>query len=247
MSVHAPAGTGAATRGAHAAPRPVPAPGAAPVPAPRTARTLPILALALAALAAVYLSPLHELLLPSGLEPLRQRFEHLGALAAPAFVLGCALLVGVGAPRLWFAVAGGLLFGWLEGFLLAQVGTLLGCLANFAWGRLLARDLLARRHAPRLQRLLDSLARAPVATNVAVRLCPVGNCLAFNLLLAASPVGTRDFLVGTFLGTLPETLACALFGGSAENGSVRLLLAGAALMAALSAASLRFARAGRTG
>jgi len=214
-------------------------------PAPRIGRRLAVLAVVLAGLLAVYLSPLHELLLPQGLQPLREELAQAGPFAPLLFALGTALLVAVGAPRLWFAVAGGLLFGWLGGFLLAQVGTTVGCLLNFAWGRWLARDLIARRQAPRLQRLLGVLSRAPVATNIAVRLCPVGNCFAFNLLLAVSSVSTLDFLVGTFVGTLPETLVYALFGGSAEHGSLRLLLAGGALMAAMTAVSLVIARSTR--
>jgi uncharacterized membrane protein YdjX (TVP38/TMEM64 family) len=217
----------------------------AAVPEPRVGRKLLLLAVVLAALLAVYLSPLHELLLPQGLAPLREKLALAGVFGPLLFGLGTALLVAVGAPRLWFAAAGGLLFGWLGGFLLAQAGTTLGCVLNFAWGRWLARDLVARRQAPRLQRLLAVLARAPVATNIAVRLCPVGNCFAFNLLLAVTSVSTFDFVLGTFVGTLPETLVYALFGGSAENGSLRLLLAGGALMAAMTAVSLVIARSTR--
>jgi phospholipase D1/2 len=210
--------------------------------APHTGRALLVLALAVGALLAVYLSPLHAALLPQGLAPLRRGLDAAGPLAPLLFGLGAAALVAMGAPRLWFAAAAGLLFGWFWGALLAQAATLLGCLLNFAWGRRLARDLRPRQRAPRLGRLLDAVARAPIATNVAVRLCPVGNCFAFNLLLAASTVSTRDFLVGTFLGTAPETLAFALFGGSAEEGSVRQALAGAGLMVALAVASFALAR-----
>jgi len=161
--------------------------------------------------------------------------------------VGAALLVAVGAPRLWFAGAAGVFFGTFGGFVIAQISTVIGCLLNFAWGRWLARDLLARRNAPRLQRLLGALERAPIATNVAIRLCPVGNAFAFNLLLAASKITPRDFLIGTFIGTLPETLALALFGDSAHKGSVGLLLTGAALMAILTAASILIARSTRRG
>jgi uncharacterized membrane protein YdjX (TVP38/TMEM64 family) len=217
------------------------------LPQPHPLRSLLVLAAIVGCLLAIYLSPLHALLAESGLQPLRERLAAMGPLAPLAFGVGSALLVAVGAPRLWFAGAAGLLFGWFGGFVLAQVSTNVGCLLNFAWGRWLARDLLARRRAPRLQRLLAALNRAPVATNVAVRLCPVGNAFAFNLLLAVSQVSARDFVIGTFVGTLPETLAVALFGDSAHKGSVGLMLTGAALMAILTAASLLIARSTRRG
>jgi uncharacterized membrane protein YdjX (TVP38/TMEM64 family) len=217
------------------------------LPAPRPLRTFLWLGAIVGCLLAVYLSPLHSMLLPAAVEPLRDKLAQTGALAPLIFGVGAALLVAVGAPRLWFAGAAGVFFGTFGGFVIAQISTVIGCLLNFAWGRWLARDLLARRRAPRLQRLLSALERAPIATNVAVRLCPVGNAFAFNLLLAASKVTPRDFLIGTFLGTLPETLALALFGDSAHKGSVGLLLIGAALMAILTAASLLIARSTRRG
>jgi len=206
---------------------------------PRTGLLRPILLIVtvVGCVLLFYLSPLHSMFVPSGIGRLRDLLVGYGAWAPVAFVLLCALCVGFGAPRLAFAAAGGLLFGWWIGALLAQAGTILGCAITFAWSRRLGADFARRSTGPRLARLIGKVERHPVATNVVLRICPVGNSLALNLLFGLSPIGMRDFLVGTFLGTLPETVIYALFGGSADSASTGLLLTGGGLLLALAVIS----------
>jgi len=200
---------------------------------PSIAKPIALLLVVTGSLLALYLSPLHQLLLPAGLEDLRAFFNGFGAWTPLVFAGACALGVGFGAPRLAFAALGGLLFGTLVGTTVAQIGTLLGCILAFSWARWLGRDYVRRRDSRRLQRLLDKIRRRPIATNVLLRVCPVGNAFATNLLLGVSPMSLKDFTIGTFLGTLPETLILALFGASVYHGSPARLIAGAVLMVAL--------------
>ncbi len=196
-------------------------------------RPLLLLALVVGCLVAVYVSPLGEVLRPAHYGDLRARIEGWGPWAPLLFVLVTAGGIGVGAPRLAFAALGGLAFHWWEGFLLAQAGTFLGCLLNFGWARWLGRSWVERRVGRRLGRLLDKVGRRPIATNVMLRVCPVGNNFLVNLFFGISPVSARDFAIGTFVGTAPETLIYAIFGSSAHDASTRLLVTGGALLAAL--------------
>lgn len=184
-----------------------------------------------------YLSPLHAMFVPSGIGSLRDALAAFGAWTPVMFVLLCGLCVGLGAPRIAFAAAGGLLFGWWAGLGLAQLGTMLGCSLTFAWSRRLGGHLVRRATSPRLTRWVGRLERHPVATNVLLRICPIGNSLALNLLFGLSPIGWRDFLVGTFLGTLPETVIYALFGSSAEAASAHALLTAGCLLVLLALVS----------
>jgi len=184
-------------------------------------------------LLAFYLSPLHQLLMPDGLQDLRALFDGFGAWTPAVFVLACALGVGFGLPRLAFAALGGLLFGALVGSIVAQIGTLFGCMLAFGWARWLGRDFVQRRDSRRLGQLLDKIRRRPIATNVLLRVCPIGSAFATNLVLGVSPMGLKDFVIGTFLGTLPETVVLALFGASMYHGSPLRAIAGAVLMVAL--------------
>jgi uncharacterized membrane protein YdjX (TVP38/TMEM64 family) len=202
-------------------------------PAASMVKPVALLLVVTGSLLAFYLSPLHELLMPEGLAELRNLLSGSGRWTPLVFVAACALGVGFGLPRLAFAGLGGLLFGALVGSIVAQLGTLAGCVLAFGWARWLGRDYVQRRESRRLRRLLDQLRRRPILANVLLRVCPVGNAFATNLLCGVSPMGLRDFAVGTFLGTLPETVVLALFGASVHHGSPPRLIAGAVLMAAL--------------
>jgi uncharacterized membrane protein YdjX (TVP38/TMEM64 family) len=200
-------------------------------------RPILLILVAVGGLLLFYLSPLHAMFVPSGIELLRDRLAEFGAWSPAAFVVLAALCVGFGAPRLAFAAAGGLLFGWWLGSLLAQAGTIVGCAITFAWSRRLGRDFARRVTGPRLARLIGRVERHPVATNVMLRICPIGNSLALNLLFGLSPIGARDFLVGTFLGTLPETVIYALFGSSAHTASAKMVLTAGFLLLVLAVLS----------
>jgi len=190
-----------------------------------------------AAIVALHRSPLHDWLAPAAWSSASERLDALGPLAPVAFVAACALGIGLGLPRLGFAAAAGLAFGWLEGAALAQLGTVAGCFINFSWARYLAREAALRRGGKHWGALRARIERRPIATNVFLRLLPVGNSLALNSFLGVCPISSRDFLVGTALGTFPETLAFALFGAGAATGSTAAPLAGAAVVLLLLAGS----------
>ncbi|MHC5209694.1 MAG: TVP38/TMEM64 family protein [Planctomycetota bacterium] len=197
------------------------------------ARPLILLASVVVCLAVVYVSPLHELFVPSGVERLRAMFTVYGAWSPAVFTLVCIGGVACGIPRLAFAAAAGVLFGWGLGFVLAHVGATTGNLLAFSWSRWLGRDFVARHAGRRLARLLDKIRRHPIATNVLLRVCPVGSSFMVTLMFGVSPVTAGQFAVGTFLGMLPGTLALALFGSSAAAGSTVSLLLGALLLAGM--------------
>jgi uncharacterized membrane protein YdjX (TVP38/TMEM64 family) len=200
-------------------------------------RTMLVVLIAVGCLLVVYLSPLHGLLLPSGVDGLRAWLASFGSWSAIVFLLLCGGGVAIGAPRLAFSAAAGLLFGVGLGVLLAQAGTLLGCLLAFSWARRLGGTAARARGGRRLQRLIRRVERHPILTNVMLRVFPVGNNLALNVLFALSPLSLRDYLIGTFLGTLPATVVYALFGSSAHSASTTALLTGTALLLLLALVS----------
>ncbi|MHC4844899.1 MAG: TVP38/TMEM64 family protein [Planctomycetota bacterium] len=202
-------------------------------PAASLVKPLILLALIVAFVLTVYVSPLHELLLPEGQETLRERIAALGFWAPVAYMALSAFAISVGAPRLAFSILGGVLFNWHLGFLYAHIGTVLGCLGAFSWARWLGRDYVTARGARRRGRLREKVKQHPIATNILIRVCPVGNNFATNVLFGISPVTTKQFFIGTFIGTSPETLIYAVFGSSAEDASELKLLLGAGMLAVM--------------
>jgi uncharacterized membrane protein YdjX (TVP38/TMEM64 family) len=102
--------------------------------------------------------------------------------------------------------------GPVLGFICAAVGTLLAASATFAVGRLIGRKAMRRwlgRKAQLLERELEGRGVVAVAL---IRKVPIAPFTIVNMLVGASGVPYREFIVGTMLGMLPGIAAFALVG-----------------------------------
>ena len=152
-----------------------------------------------------------------------------------AFVLVGAAITAAGVPRQTVAFLGGYAFGAVLGGALALVAQLLGCAASYGWARLLGREWAERRMAGRfghrLRPLRDALTANPFGATLALRLLPVGNNLALNLLAGMAGLRAVPFLLGSALGYLPQTVVFALLGkGIRVEGAWQLGLAAVLLL-----------------
>jgi uncharacterized membrane protein YdjX (TVP38/TMEM64 family) len=173
--------------------------------------------------------------LPSGASGLLDHAASQGGAGMALFIVLGAALCAAGVPRQVVAYAGGFAFGLWGGTALALAATLLGCVVDFAWARTLARDwaqsVLQRRLGERgrtLNRILDA---TPFWTTLMLRLLPVGNNLALNLLAGLSSVPARPFLVASLLGYVPQTVIFALLGSGARIEQSAQIGLGVALFA----------------
>ena len=149
-------------------------------------------------------------------------------------VLGVAL-TAAGAPRQGIAFLAGYAFGALMGTVLALVAQLGGCAVAFLWARLIGRGWaerrLAGRFGHRLRPLRDRLAASPFGATLALRLLPIGNNLALNLLAGMSGIAALPFLAASALGYLPQTIIFALLGKGIRVDGVWQLSLAAVLLA----------------
>ncbi len=154
--------------------------------------------------------------------------------AGPAgFVLLGTLACAIGVPRQVVAYAAGLGFGAWGGCVLALVAEVGGCLIDFLWARLVARDWAARRIGGRLARLDQRLGRYPFSATLTLRLLPVGSNILLNLLAGVSAVALGPFLLASAIGYVPQTVVFALLGGGVRvDRTLQLALAGGLLVAA---------------
>ncbi len=151
------------------------------------------------------------------------------------FVALGAAVTALGAPRQTIAFLGGYAYGAALGGGLALLAQLLGGAAAYGFARLLGRDWAARRmegrFGPRLRPVRDALVAAPFGATLALRLLPIGNNLALNLLAGMLALRALPFLAATALGYLPQTVVFALLGkGIRVEGAWQLALAGALLV-----------------
>jgi uncharacterized membrane protein YdjX (TVP38/TMEM64 family) len=130
-----------------------------------------------------------------------------------AFVLGSIvsfpILILIGATVI-------ALGSWL-GFVCAALGTLLAATVTFVMGRTIGRRPLRRWLGRRAQLLERRLERRGIVAVALIRKIPVVPFTLVNMLIGASGVPYRDFIVGTAIGMLPGIAALALVGGRAAE------------------------------
>jgi uncharacterized membrane protein YdjX (TVP38/TMEM64 family) len=148
---------------------------------------------------------------------------------AATLVTAGALLCAAGVPRQAVAFAGGYAFGLWPGAALSMLAQLLGCIADFAIARTSGRAWATRRLRGRLARIDRFLAANPFTATLTLRLLPVGNNLALNLLAGLSGMPVAPFLAATLIGYVPQTIVFALAGSGVHVDHTSQVALGALL------------------
>lgn len=152
-----------------------------------------------------------------------------------AFVAVATIACAVGVPRQAVAYAGGLAFGFWPGAAVALLAEALGCIGDFYWARLVAREWaarwLGRAGTGRINRLSRFLVANAFTATLTLRLLPVGNNLLLNLLAGASGVAAGPFFLASVLGYVPQTVVFALLGGGVRVSQATQMALAAALLA----------------
>ncbi|MDT3736062.1 MAG: VTT domain-containing protein [Denitratisoma sp.] len=195
-------------------------------------RLLMLLVAAAAAFVLLYFTPVGALV--RDIHRLRAFLAGDDLWAEVVYVMLVFGLVAAGAPRLIFYVLGGLAFGFWQGLLLAQVGAVAGSGLTF-WAVRHGGRAWFERHFGR-HRLVGRAfrVRSSVKAVVLIRQLPLTSVM-INSGLALSQVSARAFLVGTFIGYLPQGIIAVLIGSGvvdekAMDGIGKLVAAGIVLL-----------------
>lgn len=170
-------------------------------------RMLGLLAGAAAIFALLYFTPIGAIV--SDVQALRRFLKGDDLWAELAFTGIVSALVAIGMPRLLFYGVGGLAFGFWQGLLLAQIGSLAGSLLTFLAIRHGGRAWLEARFGK--HRFFGKVlrVRSSVKAVVLIRQLPLHGMMITGG-LALSQVSVRVFLLGTFIGFLPQGLLATL-------------------------------------
>ncbi len=115
-----------------------------------------------------------------------------------------------------------LVFGPIVGALYSVAGATLSALVGWTIGRRVGADAVERSIGPRAEAIRSRLARRGVLSVAAARMVPLGPFSLVNAFAGAARIPCKDFLLGTFLGTLPGLLVVALASAPlAHTGSNR--------------------------
>jgi uncharacterized membrane protein YdjX (TVP38/TMEM64 family) len=140
-----------------------------------------------------------------------------GVRAAVVFIGVYAGLTMACVPGPVLAGLSGVLFGTLEGSLLALVGAVLGASLAFLVARHVAGDLVARVGGRRVTALAAWVEGRGFRSMVFARAAPGAPFAAVSYAAGLAPVRLRDFALATGIVAIPRTFAYAAIGGSADH------------------------------
>lgn len=173
-------------------------------------------ALALIALAAAWrYTPLADLLDANQVTAWAREFG--GRVWAPLVILAAytpACLVMF--PRPLITLAAVVAFGPVLGFVYSMSGILLASYATYAAGRRMPRNRVRRLAGRDLNAITDTLRRRGLLAVTALRLVPLAPFAVEGFVSGAIRIKLWHFMLGTFIGMLPGTLAATIFGDQLE-------------------------------
>ena len=114
-------------------------------------------------------------------------------------------------PVVLLIAATGLAFGPILGPVYAMAGCLASASVGFAIGRSMGRSRVERFGGKRIKRISEALQRNGTLAVFLVRKVPAPFTLS-NIVVGASSVSYRDFIIGTILGMGAFVIALAGFG-----------------------------------
>jgi uncharacterized membrane protein YdjX (TVP38/TMEM64 family) len=182
-----------------------------------TARRLVPLVLLVAATVLAYGLGWHKLL---SFETIGLHYEALrsfiGAHIVTAVLLYVMIYVAVVALSLpgglVMTVSGGLLFGWQLAFLATVVAATIGATIIFLIARTSVGRPLVAKMGPWVERLSQGFRENALSYMLFLRLVPLFPFFIVNLVPALLNVPLKTFVVGTFFGIMPATLAFSVAG-----------------------------------
>lgn len=134
------------------------------------------------------------------------------------FIAGGALITAIGLSRQLLSFAAGYAFGAVSGTGAALLASIGGVLLAFTYARFLGRALVARRYPGRVRHVDAFLRVNPFLMTLAVRLLPISNNLAVNMVAGVSSVPAIPFLAASAFGHIPQTIVFAMVGSGLTDG-----------------------------
>ncbi|KAG4157050.1 hypothetical protein ERO13_D02G037800v2 [Gossypium hirsutum] len=122
-------------------------------------------------------------------------------------------------PASVLTLGGGYLFGLLLGFISDSIGATVGAGAAFLLGRTIGRSLVVTRlkDYPQFRLVAIAIQRSGFKIILLLRLAPLLPFSMLNYLLSVTPVSLGEYLLASWLGMVPITLALVYVGTTLKD------------------------------
>ncbi len=139
--------------------------------------------------------------------------SHNYELAVAAYLAIYFLGVMLSLPgAIWLTIMGGFMFGTVQATAYTAVAATAGATAVFLAARFIVGDALRRRTGPFLARLETGFRCHAFNYLIVLRMLPIFPFWVVNLVPAAVGVPLRTYVLGTFIGIIPGSIAFAGLG-----------------------------------
>ncbi|XP_043723327.1 TVP38/TMEM64 family membrane protein slr0305-like [Telopea speciosissima] len=122
-------------------------------------------------------------------------------------------------PASVLTLGGGYLFGLPIGFVADSIGATIGATAAFLLGRTIGRSYVISKlkDYPKFQAVAIAIQRSGFKIVLLLRLVPLLPFNMLNYLLSVTPVGIGEYMLASWLGMMPITLALVYVGTTLKD------------------------------
>ena len=136
--------------------------------------------------------------------------------ALPATIATFAALAFLGVPQVVLIAAAVLALGPTAGAMDSWAGTMVSALIGFWLGRRFGGGALRGWCGPRVNRVVETIARNGFIASLLIRLAPTVPFVFVNMAAGVAEVSLFDFVAGTAIGIAPKIVLTAMAGRSLQ-------------------------------
>ncbi|XP_010942479.1 uncharacterized protein [Elaeis guineensis] len=145
--------------------------------------------------------------------------QNLGPWGPLVLAVAYIPLTVLAVPASILTLGGGYLFGLPIGFIADSIGATVGATAAFLLGRTIGRPYVISKlkDYPKFQAVAIAIQRSGFKIVLLLRLVPLLPFNMLNYLLSVTPVGIGEYIMASWLGMMPITLALVYVGTTLKD------------------------------
>ncbi|WDE05045.1 VTT domain-containing protein [Thalassomonas viridans] len=127
-----------------------------------------------------------------------------------------SITTAIGLPRQVAAFVSGYSFGGIYGAALATLAATVGCLLTFTLSRHLFSNKVSARYPKQIDKVSAFIEQQTLVKTIIIRLLPLGSNLMTNILAGVTRVSAKPYVLGSFLGFIPQMLIFSFAGSGVK-------------------------------